>query len=105
VWWQTVISPDSKWIFFHSQDRDGKDSLFRAPLSGEKAERVGDFPSARFSGQLNMSLDGRQILATCFGRAPATNNGGSDLWMLENFVPSASKLQVRFMVHPTHEAP
>ena len=89
LWWQTVVSPDSKWVFFHTIDQVGKHSLFRVAVTGGQPERLGDFPCESFSGLLNMSSEGRQILATCNGGSEG--NAGYDLWVLENFVPSPKK--------------
>jgi Tol biopolymer transport system component len=89
LWWQTVVSPDSKWVFYHTIDQAGKHSLFRVSITGGEPERMGDFPCESFSGLLDMSSEGRQILATCNGGSEG--NAGYDLWVLENFEPPAKK--------------
>jgi hypothetical protein len=85
-----VITPDSRSVFYHSQDENGKDGIFRVPIAGGESVRVGDFPSASLSGYLAMSSDSRQILAPC-----SYNTGWSDeqqdLSVLENFEPPAKK--------------
>jgi len=89
IWWQNVVAPDSKWLYYHSTNQDGKDLLFRTSIVGGQPELLGDFPCSSFSGYLNISPDSREILTTCIGkdRGDATY----DLWLLDNYVPAAKK--------------
>ena len=89
IWWQNVVAPDSKWVYYHSIDQAGKQSLFRVSMSGGEPKRLGDFPDDRFSGQLDISPDGRQILATCLGYRKQTDE--YDLWIFDDFLPPAKK--------------
>ncbi len=77
------FTPDGKWILYHDTDSAEKHSLFRIPAAGGKPERLGDFPGAGFSGNLEISPDGHKILATVGEYATSL-----EIWKLENFVPS-----------------
>jgi hypothetical protein len=80
-----TTTPDGKWLVYHSTDPAGKHVLFRVPTSGGQPQSLGSFPTGSFDGRLHFSPDGRQILAVVFdGRK-------HDLWLLNNFVPSAGK--------------
>lgn len=87
LWLQRLITPDSKWVFYHTVDSLGKDALFRVSMAGGQPERVGDFPTDSTEGNLYMSADGREILATLYSRSTG-NNAFFDLWVLENFEPA-----------------
>jgi Tol biopolymer transport system component len=89
LFWQTVIDPSSRWVFFHSIDESERESLFRVSLTGSQPERAGNFPCDNFSGLLSISQDGRRILASCFGASQS--RGDADLWVMNNFEPTAKK--------------
>jgi Tol biopolymer transport system component len=77
--------PDGNWLVYHSTDPAGKHVLFRVPTSGGQPQSLGSFPTESFGGTLHLSPDGRQILAV------SLDLGKYDLWVLNNFVPSAGK--------------
>jgi Tol biopolymer transport system component len=75
--------PDGKWVFYQDKDAAGKYGLFRVPITGGEPQRLGGSPGNLYSEEYFFSPDARQIL---------TVKGATDeLWLLENFVPSARK--------------
>jgi len=77
---------DGNWLVYNDVDSQGKHGLFRISISGDGApERLGDFPPANNFGQLEISPDGRRVLAT------VGDEVHDELWLLENFVPVAGK--------------
>jgi Tol biopolymer transport system component len=80
-----TCTPDGNWLIYHSTDPAGKHVLFRVPISGGQPQSLGSFPTESSSGNLNFSPDGRQILAVSLDWSKY------DLWILNNFVPSAGK--------------
>jgi Tol biopolymer transport system component len=79
---QSHFSADGKWIYYHNADAAGKDGLYRVAISGGTPERVGDFPTNRFSGALFFSQDGHQVIAET--DEPSVR---PDTFLLENFEP------------------
>ncbi|SPF52993.1 exported hypothetical protein [Candidatus Sulfopaludibacter sp. SbA4] len=79
-------TPDGKWVLYHDVDSAGKHSLFRAPMAGGQPERLGDFPTSSGYGFMEISPDGRKVIAQSADYAT-----GFELWSLENFVPPAPK--------------
>jgi hypothetical protein len=91
VYWQYVTSPDGKWIYYRTPSRPPQQTgINRIATAGGSSERVGDFPNVPNGGDLEMSPDGRQILAQTPGRLNV-GNSFFDLWELENFEPPAKK--------------
>jgi Tol biopolymer transport system component len=80
-----TTTPDGNWLLYHSTDSPGKHILFRIPILGGQPQSVGSFPTGSFSGSLHFSPDGRQLLAV------SLDPRKYDLWVLDNFVPSAGK--------------
>ena len=58
------FSPDSKSIIYHEKDADGKDGLYRVPVSGGDPQRLGDYPISDPSSWLAISPDGRHFLVS-----------------------------------------
>lgn len=83
-----ATTPDGKWVIYSDSDNDksGKPCLFRVPVAGGPRERLADFQTINGYGALRISPDGRQILAVNYDPAK------DDLWVLDNFVPSASEV-------------
>jgi len=81
------LTPDGNWLIYHSVDSAGKHSLFRVATSGGQPERLGDFPTTSADGSLEISPDGRKVMA-----AVGDYEHIDELWSLENFVPPAPKL-------------
>ena len=79
---QFIFTPDGKWLLYHDMNSAGKHGLFRVPVAGGTAERVGDFPSTSPNGSMVVSPDGRQVIVSSF----ETQNV-YELWALDNFVP------------------
>jgi hypothetical protein len=79
---QRSFSPDGNWIYYDDIDSAGRRGLFRIATGGGQPERLGDFPSKTISGNIQISPNGRNIIAVGLD----TN---SDLSLLENFVPAA----------------
>jgi Tol biopolymer transport system component len=79
---QSIFSADGRSIYYHNTDAAGKDGLYRVAISGGTPERVGDFPTSRFSGGLFFSQDGNKVIAETDvpGVKPET-------FLLENFEP------------------
>jgi hypothetical protein len=80
------LTPDGNWVLYHSVDSAGKQSLFRVSTSGGQPERLGDFPTNSADGSLEISPDGRKVMA-----AVGDYEHIDELWSLENFVPPAPK--------------
>ncbi len=80
-----VLSPDGRWMIFRDLDSSGKQSLFRVNIASGVQERLGEVPTAGKSGSLRLSPDGRKIVWT------SADFSHNYLWLLENFVPSATK--------------
>jgi Tol biopolymer transport system component len=79
-----VFSYDGNWLYFHSRDEAGKDSLYRFSTSGgTQAERLGDFPSHVIQGTLAISRDGGKFIAVAYD----ANVNQTEAWLLENFIP------------------
>jgi len=76
---QMGFSGDGNWLLYHDRDAAGKECLFRVATAGGQPERVGDFPTAIRRGSLNISPDGKKVVA----EARITE----ELWLLENFEP------------------
>ena len=79
---QFIFTPDGKWLLYHDMDSAGKHGLFRVPVAGGTAERVGDFPSTSPGGSIVVSPDGRQVIVASFEMQNVY-----ELWALDNFVP------------------
>jgi Tol biopolymer transport system component len=75
---------DGSWLFYHIVDPGGKHSLYRVATAGGEPERLGDFPTESRGGSMDISPDGSKIMVTAREYA-------SELWLLENLVPSAKK--------------
>jgi Tol biopolymer transport system component len=87
--WYTAhfsVTPDSKWLLYHGVDSGGKHSLHRVSTAGDEPERLGDFATDSSDGGMDVSPDGRKILISAGEHAT-----GTELWYLENFIPSAKK--------------
>jgi Tol biopolymer transport system component len=82
---QFITTPDGNWLMYHSTDPAGKHVLFRVPITDGRPQSLGSFPTESFVGTLHLSPDGRQILAVSLDLSKR------DLWVLNNFVPSAGK--------------
>ena len=80
------LTPDGNWVLYHSVDSAGKQSLFRVATAGGQPERLGDFPTHSADGSLEISPDGRKVMA-----AVGDYEHIDELWSLENFVPPAPK--------------
>jgi Tol biopolymer transport system component len=81
-----VGTPDGTCLLYQDLDSTGRNSLFRIPVAGGETERVGDLPQGPvFLGGLHISPDGRQLIAVIF------KLDKYDLWILENFAPSAKQ--------------
>jgi hypothetical protein len=80
-----AVTPDGKWVLYPGRDSSGKPGLFRIPSTGDQPERLGDLPNrlAEELHQIRPSPDGRKILVT------RNLYSSRELWLLENFVPSA----------------
>ena len=76
---QMAFTADGSWLLYHDSDVAGKQSLFRVATAGGQPQRIGDFPAASKEGRLNISPDGKKIIA----EAPT----GTEVWLLENFEP------------------
>jgi Tol biopolymer transport system component len=76
---QMAFAPDGNWFYYHGRDEASKQGFYRVPSGGGKAERLGDFPSANRVGLMNVSPDGRQVVAEA--------QKALDTWVLENFEP------------------
>jgi WD40 repeat protein len=76
---QMGFSGDGNWLLYHDLDAAGRQSLFRVATAGGQPERVGDFPTVTRHGSLNISPDGKKVVA----EARITE----ELWLLENFEP------------------
>jgi serine/threonine protein kinase/Tol biopolymer transport system component len=79
---QFIFTPDSKWLLYHDLDSAGRHGLFRVPVAGGTAERLGDFPSTSSGGSIVVSPDGRQVIVASFEYEHAY-----ELWALDNFIP------------------
>jgi serine/threonine protein kinase/Tol biopolymer transport system component len=79
---QYAFTPDGKWILYHDMDTAGGDGLFRVPTAGGVAVRLGDFPFASAGGTIVLSPDGRNVIASAFDYAHA-----SEVFALDNFIP------------------
>ena len=79
---QFKFTPDGKWLLYHDLDSAGKHGLFRVPVAGGTAERLGDFPSTSPGGSIVVSPDGRQVIVASFEYEHAF-----ELWALDNFIP------------------
>jgi hypothetical protein len=80
-----VATPDGNWVLYMDKDAAGKLGIFRVPAAGGPPQMIGIPPTEDYPGLLYFSPDGRQVL---FLNAGSRNN---DLWILENFEPSAKK--------------
>jgi Tol biopolymer transport system component len=76
-------TPDGEWVLYQDHDVGWKISLFRVPIAGGKPQRMGDPPSSLAYGDFFFSADGHQVLAW--------GENTIELWLLENFEPSAKK--------------
>ena len=76
-------TPNGKWVFYQDKDGARKNHLFLAPIAGGKPQHIGDSPDEYYFRDYFFSPGSRQVLAW--------RDGTVDLWLLENFVPSASK--------------
>ena len=83
--WPYAGNPDGKWVFYQNTDAAGKHGFFRVAIEGGQPQRLGDFPVQRASQGLWFSPDGRQILAV------SLDFNRYDLWLLENFIPTAKQ--------------
>ncbi len=81
-----AFTPGGNWVVYHDKDSAGKQSLFRVSMAGGKPERLGDFPSSSYFGNLEISPDGRKIISVS-----GDYDTGDELWSLENFVPRTSR--------------
>ena|SRR6516164_1334350 len=81
----TAFTPDGEWLLYYDKDAEGKKSLFRVPLAGGEPQRLGDFPVGGEYGFMRLSSDGREIMAEM------VMPDQYDLWVLDNFVPSAKQ--------------
>ena len=79
-----AFTPDGKWIVYYERPQDGKNSLFRIPVSGGQPERIGDFPDAYSYELFYISPDGKKIIASY---KSSVTYKGAELWLLENFEP------------------
>ena len=82
--WPYATTPDGNWVLYRNIDAAGKHSLFRVPTGGGQPQRLGEFPVQSVSQGMWLSPDGRQLLVL------DSDWRRYDLWVLENFVPSAS---------------
>ncbi len=81
-----AFTPGGDWVLYHDKDSAGRQSLFRVSMAGGKPERLGDFPSSSYFGNLEISPDGRKIISVS-----GDYDTGDELWSLENFVPPPSR--------------
>ncbi len=81
--WPYAVTPDGNWVIYADAELSGARDFLRVPLAGGKPERLGGWPTSEALNGLWVSPDGRQILTV------STNYGKYDLWVLDNFVPSA----------------
>jgi hypothetical protein len=73
-----AFTQDGNWLVYYRNVQD-KFGLFRISTLGGEEERLGDFPTNGIHGQLWISPNGQNIIATTLNP--------SELWMLENFEP------------------
>src|SRR5262249_31497170 len=81
------FSADSKSIIYHDRDADGKDALYRVPVSGGDPQRLGDYPISDPSSWLAISPDGRHFLVS----TPEAPTQQPEIWALsglENLLPA-----------------
>jgi Tol biopolymer transport system component len=79
------ISSDGNWIWYGDTDSAGISSLFRVPTAGGLPQRMGALPRNFSNSGFLISPDGRQVLS------PRGIDVAYGLWIMENFVPAASK--------------
>jgi hypothetical protein len=76
-------TPDGKWVIYQDRVAPRKMGWFRVPIAGGEPQRIGEPPGDYFFWDFFFSPDSRQVLVW--------RDGSIDLWLLENFVPSASR--------------
>ncbi len=76
---QFAATTDGNWVIYHDADDTGQHGLYRVATGGGQPERVGDFPSQSTSGTLEISPDGRRLIA-----ASHNTGNGFELSLLEN---------------------
>ena len=81
---QHAVTPGGDWVLYHGTDSAGNHVLFRVPLAGGAPERLGSFPSPSYLGSIEISADGRHIVAASYDY-----EHGFELWALDNFMPAA----------------
>ncbi|HUI55583.1 MAG TPA: protein kinase [Bryobacteraceae bacterium] len=81
-----AVSPDGVWVYYSGADEAGRRGLFRVPMQAGPRERVGELPNAQAVMQMEISPDGRQVVAAVYDERT-----GFQAWALENFLPGATK--------------
>jgi hypothetical protein len=79
------FSADSKSVLFATRNAEFKLSLFRISIAGGKPEHLADMPNRTYYTRLYLSPDESQIIDV------AIDFDKYDLWVLDNFEPSAKK--------------
>ena len=79
------FSADSKSVLFATRNQEFKLSLFRISLAGGQPEHLVDMPNRTYYTRLYLSPDESQIIDV------AIDFDKYDLWVLDNFEPSAKK--------------
>jgi Tol biopolymer transport system component len=86
-----AVTHDGNWLVYQDLDADGKDSLVRVSLKGGEPEIIGDYPTSATNGHLQVSRDGQQFLLNAApGRLAAPDDIEPEVWLLQNFIPTAS---------------